>query len=219
MKNIKWLISKDGLPFTYVVFYCVGLALFSFSLTQSLFIAITPFSLVLASFSVFYYHKEWNVKTILVLAFVFFVSILAEIIGVATGKIFGIYAYGIGLGVKVFQVPLLIGLNWIILVYGSNAILAKITANRYLKVLGASALMVIYDLVLEIAAPIMNMWEFDPVRPPIDNYIGWFVLAILFNSLIEIFKVDTNNKPGKALFTVQLVFFVLIVLSNSILLK
>ena len=66
MRNIKWLITKDGLPFTFVAFYIVGVVLFTLPITHDLFILITPYTLVLAAFAVFYYHSEWNTKTVIV---------------------------------------------------------------------------------------------------------------------------------------------------------
>lgn len=215
MKSLNWLISKNGLPYTFVVFYIVGICLFIIPSTQKLFISIIPYTLILVAIAVFFYHKEWNRKTFLVLVSIFIFSILAEIIGVATGKLFGTYSYGVGLGYKLFNVPLLIGINWIILVYGSNAVLSKYSANKYLKIIGASILMVIYDFILELAAPYMLMWEFAPIRPPFENYLMWFVLAIVFNSAIELFNVNTNNKPARALFITQIFFFLIIVISTS----
>lgn len=217
MKFLKSLISYNGLPLLFVIIYLVGLILFFLPSTRDLFIAITPYTLILVSVAVFYYHKEWNARTIGVLSLIFVLSILVENIGVATGKLFGVYSYGIGLGIKISHVPILIGLNWILLVYGSNGIMSKYVSNTYLKVIGASLLMVTYDSILELAAPSMKMWEFVPNSPPIENYIAWFILAIIFHTGIELIKVNTNNKPGQYLFIIQAFFFLIIAIGNSIL--
>jgi putative membrane protein len=211
MKGLKRLISKDGLPYTYVIFYTVGLALYSFPITRQLFVLITPYTLVLVAVSAFFFHKEWNTKTVLVLLSIFVVSMLVEIIGVATGKLFGLYSYNASLGIRIADVPIIIGVNWMILIYASNAILSKITSNRILKVIGASALMVVYDLVLEQAAPLMNMWKFENDFPPFRNYLMWFLLALLFQFAFELFSLNTNNKPARALFITQIFFFSIIV--------
>jgi putative membrane protein len=212
MKYLKRLITEDGLPLTYVVFYAVGLALYIIPFTRELFVLITPYTLVLVAASAFLFHKEWNRKTVVVLCSIFVISMLVEIIGVATGKLFGFYYYYASLGISIARVPIIIGINWIILIYASNAILSKITTNKILKVSGASALMVIYDVVLEQAAPLMNMWKFENDVPPIRNYIMWFLMAVLFQSLIELFRVNTNNKPARALFIIQIFFFLIIVI-------
>ena len=97
---IKYIINEE-LPFTFIIFYLVGLALYFTPSTHNLFILITPYTLVLVTAAIFLHHKEWNIKTIAVLVSIFILSIVAEIIGVATGKLFGVYAYGGGLGFKI----------------------------------------------------------------------------------------------------------------------
>ena len=210
-KTLKYLVN-EGLHFTFIVFYIVGLALYFIPYTHELFKLITPYTLVLVIVAIFFHHKVWNSKTIAVLTSIFILSIVTEIIGVATGKLFGEYSYGAGLGVKIADVPLVIGLNWVLLVYGSNAIISKYTSNNLLLIIGASSLMIVYDIVLEKAAPLMDMWEFSDNNPPVDNYVVWFLLALFFNGLIQIFKINTDNKPARWLFFIQLVFFVIIIL-------
>ncbi len=219
MKQLAKLLSKDGLPFTFIVFYTVGLGLFFIPFTHNLFLKLIPYSLVGATAAILYYHQKWNIKTLAILFFIFSVSIIAEIIGVATGKLFGEYQYLSSLGIKIYEVPVMIGVNWIVLVYGSNAILAKFTKNSILKILGASSLMIVYDIVLEKAAPIMHMWIFKDNQPPLKNYLIWFLLAILFHLVIEIFKINTSNKPARALFIIQLFFFAIIVSCTIFLIK
>jgi putative membrane protein len=216
LKKIKFLLSYKGLPWLFTIFYSVGLLLFFLPSTKDLFIEITPYTLVLVSFAVFYYHREWNLKTIAVLAAIFILSLLIEIIGVATGKLFGVYSYGVGLGFKISHAPILIGLNWVFLVYGANGIASKLTSNIFQKVIGASLLMVLYDCILELVAPSMKMWKFTPITPPIQNYIMWFIMAITFQLSIEKVKVNTKNYPAQLLFVIQVIFFLIIALGNSI---
>ena len=216
MKNLKYLTSYDGLPLLFGIFYSVGLLLFFLPSTRDFFFGITPYTLILVTVAVFYYHKGWNAKTIAIFVAIFALSILVENIGVASGKLFGVYAYGSGLGVKIYHVPVLIGLNWFVLVYGSNGIVSRYVSNTYLKILGAALLMVIYDGVLEFAAPLMDMWEFATASPPIQNYVVWFILAVFFQAGIELAKVDTRNKPGESLFVIQIFFFIIIAIGNSI---
>ncbi|WP_299211284.1 carotenoid biosynthesis protein [uncultured Aquimarina sp.] len=214
MNRIVKYIVNEGLPITFIVFYCVGLTLYFTPFTHNLFIIITPFTLVLVSVAVFSHHKEWNIKTITVLASIFILSIVIEIIGVATGKLFGVYEYGRGLGVKIADVPIIIGLNWVFLTYASNSIISKYTSKNILIIVGAASLMVLYDILLEKAAPLMDMWVFSKNDPPINNYLAWFLLALIFNWVIQMFRVNTNNRPARWLFFVQFVFFIILVIHN-----
>ncbi|WP_299190198.1 carotenoid biosynthesis protein [uncultured Aquimarina sp.] len=210
---IKYIIN-EGLPITFIVFYCVGLVLYFSPSTHDLFILITPYTLVLVSAAVFSHHKEWNLKTTIVLASIFISSILIEIIGVATGKLFGVYTYGQGLGIKIVDVPVIIGLNWVFLTYASNGIISKYTSNNSLIIVGAGVLMVLYDILLEKAAPLIDMWMFSNNEPPVNNYIAWFILALLFNWVIQKFKIKTNNRPARWLFFIQFSFFIILVIHH-----
>ncbi|MEO9893276.1 carotenoid biosynthesis protein [Aurantibacter sp.] len=212
-RTIKYLVN-DGLPLTFVVFYCVGLALFFSPLTHELFKLVTPYTLVLVTGAIFSHHNGWSLKTIIVLVSIFVVSIVVEIIGVSTGKLFGVYEYGRGLGYKIAEVPIVIGLNWVFLVYTSNSIITKYTSKNIPIIIGAATLMIVYDIILEKVAPLMDMWQFSENNPPISNYVVWFLLALIFNAAIQYFKVNTHNRPARWLFFVQFGFFVIIIIHN-----
>ena len=55
----------------------------------------------------------------------FIIGLTTEIIGVNTGLLFGDYQYGSVLGPKLFGVPLLIGLNWFIIVFCSGSVCSQ----------------------------------------------------------------------------------------------
>ena len=211
---LKYLVN-DGLPITFIIFYCVGLGLYLTPYTHDLFILITPYTLVLVIAAIFLHHKEWSIKTIVVFASIFVLSIITEIIGVATGKLFGMYAYGKGLGIKIVDVPVIIGLNWVFLVYASNSIISKYTAKNIPIIVGAASLMLLYDIILEKVAPLMDMWVFSKNDPPVSNYVVWFLLALLFNWVIQKFEVNTQNRPARWLFFIQIVFFLIIAIHNE----
>ncbi len=215
MNQILKYLANEGLPITFIVFYCVGLGLYFTPLTHNLFMLITPYTLVLVTVAIFSHHKEWNTKTIVVLASIFMLSIFIEIIGVATGKLFGTYAYGNGLGIKIADVPVIIGLNWIFLVYASNSIISKYTSKNIPIIVGAAALMLLYDILLEKVAPLMDMWLFSKNDPPVSNYVVWFLLALVFNWAIQQFQINTDNRSARWLFFIQLVFFVIIAIHNE----
>jgi len=215
MNRIFKYLFNEGIPITFIVFYVVGLVLYFLPLTHNLFIQITPYTLVLVSVAIFSHHKEWNIKTIAVLASIFILSFITEIIGVATSKIFGMYTYGEGLGFKIADVPIVIGLNWVFLTYASNSIVSKYTNKNIPIIVGAASLMVLYDILLEKVAPLMDMWLFFKNEPPVSNYVVWFLLAIFFNWAIQQFKVNTHNRPARWLFFIQLCFFVIIAIQNE----
>ena len=92
-------------------------------------------------------------------------TLIIEIIGVNTGVLFGTYAYGPAFGPRILHTPVLIGLNWLILIYCSAAIVNHHFKQRISRLLAGSLLMVAYDLILEYVAPIMDMWSWDTPYP------------------------------------------------------
>jgi putative membrane protein len=134
---------------------------------------------------------------------------------VGTGKLFGTYVYGEGLGFKIADVPLIIGLNWTFLTYASNSIVSKYTSKNIPVIVGAALLMVLYDILLEKVAPLMDMWSFSRNDPPVSNYVVWFLMALVFNWAVQKFNIDTQNRPARWLFFIQIGFFVIIAIYNE----
>lgn len=63
-----------------------------------------------------------NKKELLCIVLIFWTGIFVEFLGVNYGLLFGEYSYGSNLGPKVFGVPFLIGMNWVILTTISGSI-------------------------------------------------------------------------------------------------
>nr|MDA3822074.1 carotenoid biosynthesis protein [Bacteroidales bacterium] len=142
--------------------------------------------------------------------FIFCAGILIEIIGVKTGVIFGSYAYGPTLGIKILHTPIVIGVNWLMLVYGSLYITSQFIDVRYFRIVIASVLMVIYDFALEPVAIALEMWDWaGPV--PLQNYIAWFIISFLLIWFADkTGLVNKRNKIAAPLFYIQLGFFIVL---------
>lgn len=195
------------------IFYIVGLTGMLVPHTFDFFKQITPYALIVNFFILSAFHQNKLSKIHwLVISSIFFISLTVEIIGVNTAKIFGNYWYGNSLGFKIFQTPIIIGLNWLFLCYLSTSIAQNFNINNFLKIILASTLMLIYDIVLEQVAPLTDMWYWTNNQAPAQNYIVWFVLALVFNCLIIFSKLNTKNKISTIIFVTQLTFFLIIFL-------
>lgn len=201
----------------FVIFYSVGVAGFIYPRTSAFFAELTPLILIMSFIAVIIYHDgKGTLLHILVLTGVFLFSFVAEAIGVNTGIIFGSYNYGDSLGFRIFDTPLLIGLNWVFLVYSSASIIRLTKLSGKNLVIAPSLIMVVYDLILEQVAGVMGMWTWTGGSIPIKNYITWFVLAVVFHWLVKHFRVPTSNKIAPAIFTIQFLFFVVILLLKGV---
>jgi putative membrane protein len=170
------------------------------------FIALTPLNLLVSVFFLGFWHQK-NIKNAWIFAFLTLsLGYFAEVAGVFTGQIFGVYAYGKTLGWKLFDVPLLIGVNWAMLVYCANNITEKINI-LFLRAPFAAALMTGLDFFIEPLAIRCDMWHWFGAEPPLQNYIAWFFLAYFLSILYQ--KLLSGNKNPYAiwLFAAQTFFF------------
>ncbi len=194
-----------------MIFYFVGICGMLIPFTSGFFRIITPFALILNFVILTAYHQnKLNFKTVFVFSLIYLFGYLVEVAGVNTSLIFGEYFYGKSLGPKVFETPLIIGLNWLFLCYVSNSMLENVKINNVFKIIFASTLMLIYDIVLEQVAPILDFWYWKNNIVPLQNYIAWFVIALIFNSLIKLLKINTSNPISKIIFISQFLFFTIL---------
>ncbi len=205
-KQIKYSVA------TLILFYMIGAAGFIFPGTRQFFSGMTPLTLILsAGFLIWFHRPGVSLKMLLIFGVIFVSSFFIEVAGVKTGLIFGAYSYGKGLGTKLFDTPLIIGLNWLMLVYCTKIIAEKIFKSKPVRLFFAPTLMVIYDLALEQVAPSLGMWTWSEGAIPFQNFIAWFLLSLLFHLLLQKSKTRFSNKLAAPVFIIQFLFFVILI--------
>lgn len=203
--------------------YGVGLAGMLLPFSRGIFTAITPLNLLFAALFLFWGRRPSQQVAIsgVVIAVI---SFLVEAAGVNTGRIFGVYAYGNTLGPKLLNTPLIIGLNWFILIYSTNSVSRQLwnsfTGHRNLRysslkkslfvIFIGSLLMVMYDLFLEPAAMRLDMWSWECGVIPLRNYLAWFFFSLVFHTFMRYRGEEEINGRALPLFAVQLGFFAVI---------
>ena len=203
---------KRAVQVFFVIFYSVGIVGLSWPAYRELFIGLTPFALFLSFGAILVFHEGTDsLKSVMVFTGIAVVSFFVEVAGVQTQKIFGPYIYGSGLGLKVFETPLLIGLNWVLMVYCTVVIAQKFVSGSF-GVLFAAIIMIMYDLVLEQVAPLMDMWSWQGDVVPVQNYGAWFVLALIFQVVVKATNLKLDNKIAPTILICQALFFVFIIL-------
>ncbi len=210
------LTNIQEIPTNFIRFYLVGLLLFCIPFTRSLFILLIPASLLLVIGIAFYFHRNWTTTTIGWFLFIIISSFLLEMMGISTGKVFGHYRYGSGLGWQIAGTPPLIGINWLFLVYASNGLAGRITSHVWSKIPLAATIMIFYDLVVEMVAPAMQMWRFTTPYPPASNFIAWFLAGLVYHTGFAIFRINSQNHIAGMLFLIQMLFFICIILYQLI---
>lgn len=195
------------------IFFSVGITGMALPASRETFTSLTPVALLLSIAAVILFHKSHDTaREILFFLFILIAAFIIEAIGVKTGRIFGTYEYDTGLGPELFDTPLMIGVNWALLVYCTAVIAGRFPVSDFLKIIAGSALMLVYDVILEQAAPVMHMWSFEDNVIPWRNYASWFLLAVIFHSLLRLSGIRTENRIAPFVLYVQAVFFIILVI-------
>lgn len=211
------LPEQDKIKSFLMSYYIIGFAGFTINYTYDLFRHLISFSILLSVVLLLVYHKNWS-KTFIITGLIIFAGgWIIELIGTKTGFPFGEYSYSNLLTPLIAGVPLILGLNWIFLVYCSFIITSFIPAAKTFRSLIAAGLMTGYDLLLEPFAINTGMWIWEGGKVPLSNFIAWFVLSFIFVRLMYINPAEKENKLGIFLFVYQLGFFAALVLTWKLL--
>lgn len=191
-----------------IIFHAVGFWGMLFSGRAEYFQRLTPMNLILTNTLLFAFHRRWNTSFLLFAGIVFAVGYLSEVLGVHTGLLFGEYAYGAALGLKVWDVPLLIGLNWLMLVYTTGHISNLIKLPWFIKALLGAGLMVLLDVFIEPVAIQFDFWSWHGNHIPLSNFIGWFFVALVLQAYFQHAAIYKYNRLAPIVYLVQLSFFI-----------
>lgn len=194
------------LAFLIIIWYGVGVIGYLIPGLKPLFQLLTPLGLLGAAILLMVYHHPKNTKSWIAFGLIVVISFLAEVIGVNTHRLFGHYEYGVALGPKLWNTPLVIGLNWLILIYCISTLTKEIRDRWYFPLLGAS-IMVAFDWLMEPVAVETGMWSWQEGTIPVKNYLDWFWISGFLFLMIRILKVEFNNRIALILFIMQGVFF------------
>lgn len=173
---------------------------------------MTPIALLLTTgLLLLFASTPYTIRMVVVFATIAIVGFLAELAGVQTGWIFGNYEYTNNFGIRWWGTPPLIGINWLFLSYAWAAVTGNTAHAPAYRILYASFSMLAYDLLLEQAAPLMQLWHWKEGYIPWTNYSAWFVLALFFQWLIHHNHIVTRNRIALPLLLLQILMFVCII--------
>lgn len=206
LKWIDWVVVV-----IVMIFYTYGAFGLAREETRELYTSLTPLVLLSSLFILCIYDRSAkHIKALIYILSVVIISFCVELLGVATGVIFGEYGYGTSLGPKIGGTPLLIGINWIFLVYATAAIQAPLGRGIITTIVVPTLLMLGYDIIMEQVAPMMQMWSWQGGSIPLQNYIVWGALAGIFHAVRYWLRIDFRNRIAPFIFLIQILFFSII---------
>jgi bisanhydrobacterioruberin hydratase len=211
---------------TAILFHVIGLVgIIGFE--NDLIIRSTPFNLLLSFALLLWTHKDRNKAFWIFIALVAALGFAAEIIGVHTAHIFGSYQYGPVLGIQWKGVPLVIAVNWVIIIYccgiSIHTLLIRIArlapssigTPRIMKALSVLAdgatIATIFDWIMEPVAVKLGFWKWTlDGSIPYYNYFSWFVVSMLLLGIFHLCRFKKRNKFAVNLLLIQLMFFMIL---------
>ena len=172
------------------------------------FLSTTPYVLSLTLLLLILSHDLSNKKSKIGLMLIFLFGLIVELLGVNYGLFFGDYSYGDNLGSKIYGVPYVIGFNWVLLIIATGSVSDKLIKGKEVyKIIFASFLMVLIDLLMEKSAPKLDFWEFVISPVPFSNYLWWFIFSLCFQYIFfKTVKTKEYNLSSNIL-VIQFIFF------------
>ena len=178
-----------------------------FVINPPFFSPFTPYTLLLTCFVFLIHIPAADKKFLLAFFSIAFLGFIIEVIGVKTGLIFGKYSYGDGLGIKLLEVPLIISINWAMLICAGIRIVSSIFANKITVLVVAALLVTLIDLLIEQVAPKLDFWQFESGLPGLHNYLGWIGVAFFISYFFYPILIKSNRTVSLIILVLQIIFF------------
>jgi len=174
---------------------------------KDLFLSLSAANLLVSAALLLWNHKSFDTSLLSFIILTFLGGYFIEVLGVKTNLIFGSYEYGNTLGLKMLEVPVIIGVNWMMLVYCAGMIANRLNVSKFIKSTAGAALLTALDLLIEPVAIRYDFWDWYEGLPPLQNYVAWFIVSFLLLLVFNTLKFNKENKLATTLFIIQLIFF------------
>ena len=210
---LKLLDNKELRNFSIFIVWLINISGFFGILSdqKEFFLSSSPYVLTMTLFLLII-NNSTDKKFLIKLFLIFLLGLTVEIIGVNFSIFFGDYQYGDNLGIKIFDVPIVIGFNWVLLIILTGNFAHKIFPKSIiLRVLTGSIMMILLDLLIEISAPNLDYWEFANHPVPFSNYLWWFIFSVLFHFIYQS-KIKKEYIVSLNILIIHFLFFGLLAL-------
>ena len=187
--------------------YFSGLIGISLAESQNLFLPLTPFNLLLTLIVFYKVNKDFSTRFLFLSCLIFLIGFCVEAIGVATGVLFGSYAYGNLFGFKVFETPVIIGVNWLFLALSAYGVVQYFSKKAFYLILFPPLIMTALDFLVEPVAMELGFWHWKNDIIPFQNYLMWFATSLIIHGLIYFFRPKIDSKISFIVLAIQILFF------------
>ncbi|WP_167856479.1 carotenoid biosynthesis protein [Hymenobacter metallicola] len=190
-----------------LLFHVTGFLGLAFSKDPSFYLQFVPLNLLLTAVLLFAFQRERNFAFLSFCLTTMAVGFFVEVVGIQTGRIFGQYSYGETLGLKWLGVPLIIGLNWVMLTYMGGVLARYLPLPGFLRAVVGALLLVGMDVCLEPVAVRYDFWTWAYDLIPLQNFKGWFAVALILQVFFNRSSFEKHNPLVPFVYLLQLLFF------------
>lgn len=199
------VLSRNLAILMLALFSAVGVIGF-LSPWQDMFIRLTPLKLIVSSMLLLSQFTDYR-KAMLPFLTVATLGYGVEVLGVATGWPFGHYTYGQTLGVKMMGVPLMIGINWAMLVMAVSLSVRNRPLGIWAKAAVGATILLLMDILIEPVAIAHDFWTWENGGVPLTNYIAWWVISFALVRFQLQFLASNERTIGSHLLIILGLFF------------
>ena len=207
MRNQNSFLEKASL-FIVLLFHVCGAIGILFSSHKEWFIQNTALNLYLMALLLIVTQKQKNIAFFLFFIVTYIVGFGVEWIGINTNALFGVYKYGTVLGVTKGGVPLLIGINWFIIIFCAGNVSMRLYSWSDKKLAAAGAevkpaiklmsfitdgafMATLFDFLIEPVAVKLGYWRWlGNGGIPLYNYACWFVISAVLLTVVQAFTIQ-----------------------------
>lgn len=213
--------------FLAILFHTVGLVGI-IRVNAALFARLTSMNMIVMLFLLLWTQPLPNRSFWLFMGITMVVGFLSEYIGVHTGWLFGEYSYGAILGISYDGIPLIIGVNWFIIIYCCGVTMVLVVSRmaknvpeeqqavyarwgRASVIIDGALLAAFFDWIMEPVAVHLGYWQWaHPAVVPVFNYLCWFIISMALLFLFSVCPFNKSNRFAVHLLLIQIMFFLLL---------
>ena len=206
---MEWIHSHKNkiLIGIIILFHLVGSVGLAIPSTKAYFLSLSSYNLLLSFLVVLIAPGLKRLRFYLFVLFVFLIGYGVEWIGVHTHYLFGIYSYGKNLGFKLSGIPLIIGINWVVLILVTHSISLKFLNHNIFTPVLAAIFMVGLDILIEPVAIKSDYWSWFENQIPVFNYVCWFFISLIIHFIYRKIRLTEQNTVYNCIYIVLVVFF------------
>ena len=206
---MEWIHSHKNkiLIGIIILFHLVGSVGLAMPSTKAYFLSLSSYNLLLSFLVVLIAPGLKRLRFYLFILFVFLIGYGVEWIGVHTHFLFGNYSYGKNLGFKLSGIPLIIGINWVVLILVTHSISLKFLNHRIFTPVLAAIFMVGLDFLIEPVAIKSDYWSWFENHIPVFNYVCWFFISLIIHFIYRKIRLMEQNIVYNCIYIVLVVFF------------